>query len=123
MNNTPTISVALGSGINSVIFLPRYANEQDVWATNQTNTKGLFNTSNIGYVTVPAITIKLNQTQSGWAIECNNKTSGTWINLSTSYQTIYSNLAPGSSFQTWCRADLFNPTQQFKGKILFNITS
>jgi hypothetical protein len=116
------LNASLGIGISAVEFRPRYLTEQDIWATNQTNTKGVFNVSNIGGGPANTIGIKLNQTQSGWGIECNNRTAGSWINLTTSFQTIYSNLTVGDSFQTWCRADLNNPTSQFKGKIIFNIT-
>lgn len=118
----PDLEVSLGSGISALEFRPRHAYDRDVWAVNQTNIKGVFNITNNGTALARTIGIKYNQTQAGWGIECNNQTSGSWINLTTNYQTIYTDLSMGNSFQTWCRADLYNPQAIFRGKILFNIT-
>ena len=122
INNIPDLNVSLGSGISSLEFRPAYYNQQDIWATNQTRTKGVFNLTNNASAASGDVYIELNQTQSGWEIECNNQTSGVWMNLTTSSQKIYSSLSAGSYFNVWCRADIGVPTANFKGKILFSIT-
>jgi len=119
----PDLNVSLSPGIYSIRFEPRSYYQNDIWPVNQTYSRSLFNITNNGTSLARTIGIKLNQTQSGWAIECNNRTGGPWINLTTEYKTIYSYLAAGESFQVWCRADIYHPDNMFLGKIMFNITS
>jgi len=117
------INVSLGSGIYAVEFRPMYANQQDVWAVNQTNSVGLFNITNNGTI-ITNVSIKVNQTQTGWAMECANSTLfSPHIDLNTSFQQIITDLAVSASQQIWCRADLSNPAAQWIAKFVFNATS
>ncbi|RLD42756.1 MAG: hypothetical protein DRI86_11070, partial [Bacteroidetes bacterium] len=118
-NLTINYTVTLGENISDIIFEPNYNVEQDVWPVNQTNDIGLFNITNTGTIALD-IKIKVNQTQQGWTLECGNQTSGTWLVVNTTYQTIYNNLMPNDSFQVWCRMDVDNPDEEYNGKILFN---
>ena len=113
--------VEFSNGIYDLIFNPRRLTDQDVWAVNQTTTKGVFNLTNNGTL-ISNINIRFNQTQTGWEMECNNKTTGNWINLTTSWQRIYSSLGVGSSQMIWCRVDLNYPESAWSGQVEFNAT-
>jgi len=113
------LNVSFGEGITSMEFRPT-AYYGKFWPEGQTWTKGIFNISNTGISTVN-VGIRINQTQTGWKIECNNQTTESWIELNTTLQTIYSGLEAGASFETWCRAVLSNPDENYKGKILFEV--
>jgi len=121
--NYNDLDVSFGSGISSLIFSPYHYYSQDVWPENQTYSIGAFNITNNGTGIASTIGIKVNDTQTGWTMECNNATTESWINLNTTYQTIYSGLAINESFQTWCRMDLNNPSSAWNAQVLFNITN
>jgi len=120
--NYNDLNVSFGEGISSMEFRPT-AYYGKFWPTNQTWAIGVFNVTNNGTALAQTIGVRVNQTQSGWNIECDNSTTEPWITLTTSHQTIYSNLDADESFQVWCRAVLNNPSEIYRGKIYFNITS
>jgi hypothetical protein len=116
------VNISLGTNISVFQFKPISYTQKDLSPTNQTNSMGIINFTNLMDNNISSVEIRVNQTQLGWSIKCSNNFSGTYNVINTTYSNIYSNLGSNNSFQIWCKADLSNPTTIYRGKLMFNVT-